>query len=241
MRGWLFIPLCFLLLLQARTGMAQKRSVLNLPKYDNQWLHFGFSIGINQANFTIHPVKNLAALDTVLAILPESQWGFNLAIISDLRVHEFATLRFLPALSFQDRKLHYTIVDRVKNDTITFAKPVESTILDFPLNLKIRSARLNNFAAYIIGGAKYSVDLASQKDVIISNVPKDAIVKLKKNDFSYEAGFGIDIFFPYFKFSIETKASWGMRDLLVKDKDVFSNSVDKLSSKVFLISFNFEG
>ena len=66
-------------------------------------------------------------------------------------------------------------------------------------------------------------------------------MKLKKSDFCYEAGFGIDIFFPYFKFSIEAKASWGLRDLLVKDKDIFSNSIDKLSSKLFLISFNFEG
>jgi len=228
-------------LLFCSTVSAQKPSVLNLPKYDNHWLHFGFSIGINKSNFTIHPVKNLAALDTVLSILPEAQYGFNLAIISDFRIHEFATLRFLPALSFQDRKLHYTIVDNVKNDTITFTKSVESTILDFPLNLKIRSKRLNNFAAYIIGGVKWSIDLASQKDVIGSNVPKDAIVKLKKSDFSYEAGFGIDFYFPYFKFSIEAKASWGLRNLLVKDSAIFSNCVDKLSSKVFLISFNFEG
>ncbi|HEY6162679.1 MAG TPA: outer membrane beta-barrel protein [Bacteroidia bacterium] len=237
----------FLLLLSLSGGMslnAQKKSVLNLPKYDSQYLHFGFSLGVNRANFIVHPVKNLASLDTVLSILPSPSSGFNLAIISDLRIHQYATLRFLPDLSFQERILNYSIVSRNASggrDTSTFTKHVESTVIDFPLDLKIRSSRLNNISCYVLGGGKYSIDLASQKNVQNSNSPSAAIVKLKKNDYSFEAGFGIDYYFPYFKFSTEIKACWGIPNLLVKDQAIFSNSVDKLNSQLILISFNFEG
>jgi hypothetical protein len=235
----LLISLFFISAFAPADTSAQKKRVLNLPKYDNDWLHFGFSLGVNRANFIIHPIKNLASLDTVLSILPTPQPGFNLAIISDVRIHQYATLRFLPDLSFQERILKYTIVD--KQDTLTYTKRVESTVIDFPLDIKVRSSRLNNIACYVLGGMKYSIDLASQKNVQGSNQANSAIVKLKKNDYSFEAGFGIDYYFQYFKFSTEIKACWGIPNLLVKDQNVFSNCIDKVNSQLLLISFNFEG
>jgi hypothetical protein len=239
LKRYLFISLLCLGAFAPADSHAQKKRVLNLPKYDNDWLHFGFSLAVNRANFIIHPVKNLAAFDTVLSILPTPQPGFNLAIISDVKIHQYATVRFLPALSFQERILKYTIVD--KNDTLTYTKKVESTVIDFPVDLKIRSSRLNNIACYVLAGGKYSIDLASQKNVQSSNQANSAIVKLKKNDYSFEAGFGIDYYFQYFKFSTEIKACWGIPNLLVKDQTIFSNSIDKVNSQLLLISFNFEG
>jgi hypothetical protein len=239
LKNRLAILLLIVCLFQASGAHAQKKRVLNLPKYDNDWLHFGFSLGINRANFIVHPIKNLGALDTVLSILPTPQPGFNLAIISDLRIHQYATVRFLPDLSFQERILQYTIVN--SSDTLNYTKKVESTVIDFPLDLKIRSSRLNNIACYILGGGKYSIDLASQKNVQGSSQASTAIVKLKKNDYSFEAGFGIDYYFPYFKFSTEIKGCWGIPNLLVRDQNVFSNCIDKVNSQLLLISFNFEG
>jgi hypothetical protein len=238
----LHIILVFVFLF-ATNSFSQKKKVLNLPTYNSHWLHFGFSLGLNKANFQITPIKNLASVDTVLAILPTAQFGFNLGIVTDLRIHEYATLRFLPDLSFQERILNYTLVMPVGNsiDTVTFKKNIESTILDFPLNIKIRSKRLNNFACYLIGGGNYSFDLASQKDVINSNVPKDVIVKLKKNDWSLQGGFGIDFYLPYFKFSIEGKYQYGIKNLLVRDANIFADAIDKMSTRLFLISLHFEG
>lgn len=241
MRKYFLIPFHALSLLASQSVYGQKMRVLNLPKYDNEWLHFGFSLGVNRATFIVHPVKNLASLDTVLSVLPASQSGFNLAIITDLKIHQYATLRFLPALSFQERVLKYTLVYKNPRDTVTFTKKVESTVIDFPINLKIRSSRLNNIACYVLVGGKYSIDLASQKNVQSSNTPSSAIVKLKKNDYSFEAGFGIDYYFQYFKFSTEIKGCWGIPNLLVKDQTIFSNSIDKVNSQLLLISFNFEG
>jgi hypothetical protein len=225
-------------------AMAQKTRVKNLYDYDDQWIHFGFSLAVNQATFIVHNAKNIAQRDTLLQITPKPQLGFNLAIVSDLRLHKWLTLRCLPALSFQDRTLEYTLVitnPQGVKDTVTFKKNGESTYIEVPFDLKLRSSRLNNISCYILSGMKYGVDLASQKDVKNSTNPKDVIIKLKKHDWSYSAGFGIDYYFQYFKFSTEVKCSWGMRDLLIKENDSFSSSIDKLNSRVILFSMHFEG
>lgn len=230
-----------LLCLSPCISHAQKQKVQNLQKFNEKALHFGFSLGINSANFIITPIKNLASLDTVLSVLPGAQPGFNIAIITDFKIYDYLSLRFLPALSFQSRILNYTIVNRIKKDTTQFAKTVESTVIELPINIKLRSERINNIGLYLVAGAKYGYDLASQKDAKHEDDLMKALVKLSRHDIATEAGFGIDYYFPYFRFSTEIKASWGLKNLLVKDKDVFSNSLEKLRSQVILISFHFEG
>ena len=72
--------------------------------------------------------------------------------------------------------------------------------LTLPLLLKYRSKRLNNFAAYIVGGGKYVVDLASEENV--DNATQDEpIVKTSSQFIAAEIGIGTDFFLPYFKFS----------------------------------------
>ena len=112
--------------------------------------------------------------------------------------------------------------------------------LDFPILLKYRSARLNNFAAYLIAGAKYSIDLASNEDVRNEDIP-ESIVKLKRSTTSAEVGVGTDFFLPYFKFAIELKMSYGLQDVLIKDDTELSNPIEKIVPKMFFITFLFEG
>lgn len=216
---------------------AQKPAVLNLPKYDVEWLHFGFSLGVNSTDFIIHPVKDFYTFDSLKTVESEPQLGFNLGIISDLRINDYFHLRFIPDLSFAQRNLAYHFEG---SDVITRVKKVESTFLNFPINIKLQSERVNNGGAYMLAGAKYTFDLASQKGVK-NDVPGQEIVKLRKNDFSYELGAGIQFYLPYFKFAIETKLSVGIKDLLIRDNTIYSQSVDKLNSKVILIAFTFEG
>lgn len=53
--------------------------------------------------------------------------------------------------------------------------------MNFPLNFKVRSKRFGNFAAYMLGGGKYTLDLASQKDVNNGGIPLALqVVKLAK-------------------------------------------------------------
>jgi hypothetical protein len=237
-----FIRFCFILACFAcamPVQAQQQRGTQNRHEYYGDPIHFGFFLGINRTNFVITPVNDLAAAagDSLKTILSAPSTGFNLGIVSELRLMEYATLRFTPDIAFGSRNIEYHFEG---NDTFDVVKRVESTFLDFPLSLKIRSKRLNNLAAYMIGGFKYTLDLASQKDAN-NTIPGQEIIKLNKNDFGFEAGAGLDFFLPYFKFGIELKLGLGMKNLLVKDETIYAQSLDRLRSKVFLISFTFEG
>ena len=224
--------------LLAYPTIAQKVKTINQPNYDYQTLHFGFLLGINKSDFIIHPNPNLAGLDSVYVLESTPQNGFNLGIVSNLRIAEYVDFRFIPALAFSTRSLEYTF--KSSKGSIVRKKLIESTFIDFPLDLKLKSARHNNFRAYLIVGGKYSIDIASQKDVN-SELLTDAIVKLRKNDFYYALGLGFDFYQKYFKFSPELKFNFGLRDLLIRDNNVFAKSINKITSKIINISFTFEG
>lgn len=210
----------------------------NLPTYYKERLHFGFTIGVNRANFIIHPAPHFERFDTLKSVVSIPKYGFNLGIISELMLHQYVTLRFIPNLSFAERNLEYSFEGF---DTIVRKKSIESTFLNFPLNIKLRSKRVENFGAYIVAGGSYSLDLASKRKSVTSTDPNEQIVKLKRDDFGYEVGAGAEFYFEYFKFAIEGKLSIGTRDLLIHDNTVYSNSINKLNSKVFLVSITFEG
>lgn len=230
------ILLCFSCLYYI-VGYAQQPAVKNLPKYEFETLHFGFTVGVNKTNFVVTP-KILS--DSILVVESTPQTGFNLGIVSDLAVHRYLTIRFIPNLSFAQRNLDFTV--RTYKGTAMFTKKIESTFLDFPIDIKMRSARMNNFSAYVLAGGKYTIDLASQKSVDNSTLAiNQQVVKLNRNDIGYEMGAGAEFYLPYFKFAIECKLSLGFKNLLVKDNTIFANALDRLYSKVFLISFTFEG
>lgn len=210
----------------------------NLPNYYHEKLHFGFTLGINRTNFIIHTAPNFETFDTLKWVRSKPKTGFNLGIVSELRLHQYITLRFVPNLSFAERNLEYYFQG---HDTVIKKKSVESTFLNFPLDFKLRSKRLDNFGAYILAGGGYSLDLASKRKQQTSEDPNEQIVKLKRDDFSYEVGAGAEFYLEYFKFAIELKMTVGTRNLLIKDNTVYSNSIDKLNSKIFLISITFEG
>lgn len=210
----------------------------NLEKYYHEKLHFGFTLGVNKADFMIHNIPHFERFDSLKTIVSEPKRGFNLGIVSDLRLHKYITLRFVPNLSFAERTLNYYYEGY---DTVTRIKTIESTFLNFPINLKLRSKRVHNFGAYLIAGGAYNMDLASKRKVQNSTNIKDQIVKLQRDDYCYEVGAGSEFYFEYFKFAIEAKLSMGLRNILVNDNTIFSTSIDKLNSKVFLISITFEG
>jgi hypothetical protein len=220
-----------------KTKTTKKYFPTNLENFDMKRIHFGFVLGINSADFILDNKFS----DSLRVLESQKQSGFNLGIISDLHIGPYFNLRFIPTLSFAQRNLEYTY--HYKNDTKeTLVKPVESTFLDFPINLKYRSVRANNFAAYVIVGAKYSYDLASQHKTNNDGAPlSEIVIKLNRHSYCWETGLGFDFFMKYFKFSTELKMSYGLNNLIIKDNTFFSDPIESLKSKIFTLSFTFEG
>lgn len=222
------------------TTNAQQKTLLNLGDFDEKKIHFGFSLGVNTSSFIME--SDLPKSDSLirLEVLPQS--GFNLGIVTDLHLGPLFDLRFIPTLSFGERRLEYTFLENTGKPSTVLSKAVESTYLDFPLNLKYRSIRYNNFAAYFVGGFMYSYDLISQKDVINakSNIA-ETVIKLDNSNINYQIGVGFDFFLEYFKFSPELKMSYGVNNLIINDNTILSDPITSLRSKIFLLSFTFEG
>lgn len=180
-------------------------------------------------------------LDSLHVIAVKPQTGFNLGIVASLRLAKLLKLRFVPTLSFAQRNLEY-YYKLPNNEWLVVTKPVESTYVEFPLLLKLKSQRLNNFGVYVLAGGKYSIDLIADQDVDNENKPpEDVVIKMKRNTFSFEVGVGTDFYLEYFKFGIELKMSYTLGNALIQDNTVFSSPIEELQPRMFLISFTFEG
>jgi hypothetical protein len=232
------IIICTLLALG--TANAQRREIIkNLPKYDRQIVHFGFILGMNNMNFVVKQNPNIKSYDSVYVVESKGESGFTLGIVSNLHLGNNFDLRFLPGLSFGTRNIEYTLRTNFNGDATStpFVKKVESTCLEFPLLMKFKSNRYGNFRTYIIGGGRYSLDLASQAKV--ADEGKQTI-KLYRSDYMWELGLGFDLYLEYFKLSPEIKVAYGFRDLLKREDHLFSQSVDALRSKCIYFSLTFE-
>jgi hypothetical protein len=208
----------------------------NQQEHDFKRYHFGFSLGVNKMNFALKPNHKLADFDYTL---PEPDFGFHIGIVSNLKLDRLWDLRFVPTLSFGDRYIYYH--DEGKGFSNNFPDEIgafDPTLLEFPLHLKFKSERMINTRVYVIGGFKYSYDLASTEEGEADDIP----VRIGRNDIHYELGFGVDYYFYYFKFAAEIKASFGMLNLARPGElpPVYFDSIDRLNSKSIMISFLFE-
>ncbi len=213
----------------------REKKQLNLSKYDRKMFHFGFALGMNYTDIAVKLKENIQNLDSVYVVEPKGAIGFNLNIVSDMRLGEHFNMRFLPGISFVGRSMEYTLLER---DTVTvvYDKPVNSVYLEMPLYFKFRSRRINNWRVYLIGGGKFQYDMATKEDVKTDEV----ILKMKREDYTWDLGVGVDFYLEYFKMSTEVKMAFGLNNLLVEDQTVFTNSIESLKSKTFLFSIYFE-
>ncbi|MFI5220589.1 MAG: porin family protein [Bacteroidia bacterium] len=224
------------LLLTHQKCFSQRTKVESLPKYDQQKIHFGFMLGINKTDFVIGRIGGFNHLDSLYVVEVRPQSGFNLGIICNLRISENFDLRFVPDLAFSERDLdYYFYVNDILEGVNT--KKIESTFLEFPLELKFKSNRVRNYRVYVLGGVKYSIDMVSQAKV--ENKDKD-FVRLNRNDYGYTIGAGFDFYMQLFKLSLEAKMYHGLNNLLVDDPKIYSSSLSSLRSKIFLIALTFE-
>jgi hypothetical protein len=209
-----------------------------LPNLDRKLMYFGFHIGVNTMNLGLRPMDNPGNVDSVFAMETTAQSGFSLGLMSNLRITDILSLRFSPGLSFGQRTINYTM--RGANDTAFYnvAKPIESTLLDFPISLRIKSARLNDFRIYAEAGIKYTYDLASKQGTDDKGAQ---FVKVKKNDVAFEMGTGLNIYLRYFMFTPAVKVSWGLPNTLVQEGHTYTAAINKMYTRAVMISFVFEG
>jgi hypothetical protein len=216
---------------------------------DDQRIHFGFTFQYISSEFKIFRKPDwrgpfLANSDETTPVVPLTRItskgtpGFGIGFVVNNKLNRNMDLRLTPALVFSNSQLHY--VYSGTQDNIT--QKIQSTMVDFPLGLKVKSNRRNNYRAYMLGGLKYSMDITSAKKTSNEGKPAiDMVIQNRKNFISYEAGLGLDLYFEYFKMSPEIKYSASVNDVLKPElNNPFSQSLDKLMLRHVTFSLFFE-
>ena len=114
MRKVLIVFTLFLLCQSASAQLFSKEKIKNNENFDKARLSWGFFLGLNNYDFQFTYAQDLDE------ILSESTSGFNVGLISDLRINEHLNLRFEPGLFISQRNILYNesyFVGREHNDS----------------------------------------------------------------------------------------------------------------------------
>lgn len=236
--------LAFILCSSVVISSAQEKKPFNIPNFDYKLLHFGFTIGLNVMDFGFE--RNTAAENYLHADVTNIQPGFQVSAVSDLRLNDHFNLRFMPGISFGAREIIF--YEETGGEWQEAIRPGANSkvrlgpaFLDFPLHLKYRSRRDNNYRPYIVGGINFRYDMASKKAF---DGDSNDFIRLNPADLYVEIGFGIDTYLKYFKFAPEIKFAIGLNNMISGDTrdpyPEFSNSISKLTSYIVMLNFHFE-
>lgn len=208
---------------------------INFRDFQAKNYYFGITLGYNISDFRINHSENFINSDSFARVESVTGPGFNLGIVTNLRIGQYFDVRFLPTLSFVERNILYTLPGEGGR---SIRRPVESVLVEMPFHLRYKSAIYHDFRLFVIGGVKYSFDVASD-----SRTRQAAgLVRISPTDFQIEYGAGIQFFFPYFIFSPELKISQGLNNILIfNDRLEQSTVLEKVLSRTFTISLHFEG
>ena len=225
-----------LLLLLPLLAVAQERKVQNKPYIDYRRLHYGFFVGLHAQDMEF--VNNGYVTENGecwYADIAQYNPGFSVGVLADLRLGTYLSLRALPTMHFGQN----SIVFREQNSGEISRQQVKTTYISLPLHLKCSAERFNNYRPYITAGVSPMLNLT---------VKKQKQLLLKKFDFMVEVGAGCDFYLPYFKLIPELKFAFSLLDVLEKDRSdlldenylKYTHSVDKVASKMIVLSFYFE-
>ena len=208
----------------------------NFLDFQQKPYYFGITLGINSSQFRVLRSEDFILNDSIAVVQSVNGPGFNLGIVTNLKIGNYFDLRFLPTLSFAERELKYNLTNPA--DPRVPSQRIESVFVEMPFHMRYKSEPYNDMRLFVIGGVKYSFDVASDS----RSRQADELVKISPTDFQFEIGTGVQFFFPYFIFSPELKFSHGIGSSLLYDNALNESRVlEKLNSRTFTLSLHFEG
>lgn len=232
MRYFLFIILAFLSL-SSQAQLFSRERIANLENFDKKFLSWGYYLGINRYDYKFDyesPTQDVAT---------ESNLGFNVGLVGDMRINDYLNLRLEPGLYFVQRDL--TFPDPSLIEAADREREVVSTYVNVPLLLKVSTKRLNNWKPFIVGGFSYSINLSSEEENPDDN--STGTFRQMTDVFNYEIGFGVDLYLFYFKFTPSIRAVFAITDELKRDESPdspYTGNIATMQSRGVFINFTFQ-
>lgn len=237
LHGYKIALIALLFCLAAPSVNAQKyaRGNYNFLDFQQKAYYFGITLGYNTSRFRVFHSDDFILNDSIATAQAVTGPGFNLGIVSNLKVGQYFDFRFLPTLSFAERNIGYTAAN---SDRRPYTRKVESVFVELPFHIRYKSAPFKDKRVFVVAGVKYSFDVASDSRTRQAN----ELVRIAPTDFAFEVGAGVQFFFPFFIFSPEFKVSQGLGNVLIYNDNLDQSSViEKIISRTFTVSLHFEG
>ncbi|MCF6129152.1 PorT family protein [Flavobacterium sp. AS60] len=229
----LFLLLSIYANAQLGKSIFTKDPIINLENFDKQRVYWGYFLGFSTFDFKTD-FKTNPAPDKLIDVKGHS--GFNVGLVGVLRLHEYVELRFEPGLYYASRTLTYSQFTNERDGV----REVKATYIDFPLILKFSSLRTGNVRPYLLGGLSSTLNLSSNSKSKDDNLQQKFRVKPWTQN--YTVGFGIDLYFEYFKFSPSIRGVFGLKDELIRDVDPnspWTGNIESMKTRAVLINFTF--
>jgi Outer membrane protein beta-barrel domain len=221
----------------ATTSFSQAigRGNYNYLDFQAKPYYFGITLGFNRSDYRIFKSKNFILNDSIAGIGSLRGPGFNLQVVSNLKIGNYFDLRFIPGFSFAEKSVEY---DAIRKGRPNYISKIESVYAELPFLIRFKSAPYKDKRIVLLAGFKYAFDIqGNSRSRQISS-----LIKISPTDFSLEYGVGIQFFLPYFIFSPELKMSQGVSNLLIfKNGLNEATTIDKILSRTLTFSLHFEG
>ncbi len=232
--GYLASLFIITLMMNSVDAQIKKGANYNYLEFAKKPYYFGITLAYNKSNYRVFYSDQFILNDSIRTAKSITGPGFNLGIVTNLKVGDYFDFRLLPTLSFAERNLVY---NNIRGDNESTRK-VESVFVELPFHVRYKSAPFRDKRVFLIAGVKYAFDVASDSRARQA----DELVKISPTDFSIEYGVGVQFFFPFFIFSPEFKVSQGISNILLYNPELEqSNVLEKVLSRTFTISLHFEG
>ncbi|NNE27070.1 MAG: PorT family protein [Saprospiraceae bacterium] len=227
----------FALLITSTTLSAQVRPKGNYNYWDFQKkpFYFGLTLGTHSTGYLVEKSRAFTQTDSIRVITGLDKPGLNVNIITNLKIGEYFDFRFIPGFAFSERRFRFSSPTGVVSE-----KKIESVFLEIPLLLRFKSAPYKDKRLFVVGGLKYSYDVASNSSV--RQEQGKNLIQIAPHDFQFEVGAGMQFFFPFFIFSPEIKYSQGIGNIHIFNGFLEESTLlDRVLSRTLSISFHFEG
>lgn len=223
--------------LTASSAYAQlNQKIQNQPHADQKMYHLGFFVGLHAQDMTLTNTGLTGSNgETWFADIPSYKPGFSVGIIGDRYLNEYFNIRAVPTLHFGEKEF----VFREQTTGEEFRTSLRSNYLSLPIHLKFNGGRIDNFRPYLLAGGYASMNIGKDRDEAI---------RFKKMDFGLEFGIGCNFYLPLFKLCPELKFSFGLVDLIDKDRSDltdldmlrYRDAVSSGRTRMISLVFNFE-
>jgi hypothetical protein len=232
------ISIILLVLLAFSAEAQQKKKISwvkrNNPNYDEKKLSYGFLIGLHTSAYQIRYSNKFVTqeFDTLFAVEPSWSPGFSLGFIMNYKLADLLDLRLTPTVAFYEHRLLYRYTD----DQPNHEELVETTMVEFPILLKFKSERRENLRMYMIGGIKPAIEASGKKE--LRNVT--SALEVTGSNLSLDVGFGLDIYYPLFKFSPELRFSRGISNVLDNTANIYGQPLDRVNTNTVSLYLLFQ-